>query len=385
MPGNGRKNFPVYPDNMIPFFDLTRQLYSWPELKEVVLSVMNKGRFVGGEEVQQFEESFARILGVSHCIGTANGTDALYLILKALQLPAGSEVITPAWSCMPTAETITLAGYTPVFCDVDERYMVLNAEQVIKKITPRTRAVLAVHLYGQAAPVADLKELCAAHRIHLIEDCAQAHFTLENGRKVGTFGFAAAFSFYPTKNLGALGDAGCAVTSDEELAYRIRTLANHGSPPPAQYSYKTEGINSRLDTLQAAVLAVKLQRLDELNNKRRSIAARYAHRLSGMAGLRLPEERPGSFHTYHIYCIRSRYRDELLSYLSRNGIETKIHYPVALPLTPAFAHLGFSEKDFPVAARLAREVLSLPVFPELTDDEVEQVTAHVASFCQGIA
>ncbi len=367
---------------MIPFFDLTRQLHSWPELKETIHRILDAGQFVGGEPVRKFEENFARKLGIDHCIGTANGTDALYLILKALQLPAGSEVITPAWSCMPTAETITLAGYTPVFCDVDERYMVLDIEQVIKKITPRTRAVLAVHLYGQAAPVLELKKLCEASRIHLIEDCAQAHLTMDNGRPAGTYGVAAAFSFYPTKNLGALGDAGCVVTSDEELAYRVRMLANHGSPPPAQYNYQTGGINSRLDTLQAAVLEFKLQRLDELNNKRRSIAASYVQMLSGITGLRLPEERPGTIHTYHIYCIRSRHRNELQQYLSLHGIETRIHYPVALPLTPAFATKGFAESDFPVAARLAGEVLSLPVFPELTDDEVKQVAVHVASFCQ---
>lgn len=334
--------------------------------------------------MQQFEAEFARRLGISHCIGTANGTDALYLILKALQLPAGSEVITPAWSCMPTAETITLAGYVPVFCDVDEQYMVLNAEQVMKKITPRTRAVLAVHLYGQAAPVGELKQLCEAHHIHLIEDCAQAHLTLEHGKPVGTFGVASAFSFYPTKNLGALGDAGCIVTSDDGLAYRIRMLANHGSPPPAQYNYLSEGINSRLDTLQAAVLRVKLNRLDELNNKRRSIAARYTQALSRLAGLRLPEERPDSFHTYHIFCVRSPHRDELQNHLIQNGIETKIHYPVALPLTPAFAHMGFRENDFPIAALFAREVLSLPVFPELTVNEAEQVTGCVGSFCQAL-
>lgn len=365
---------------MIPYFDLTRQLNSWPELKDTVLRVMDRGRFVGGEEVQQFEENFARKLGIDHCIGTANGTDALYLILKALQLPAGSEVITPAWSCMPTAETITLAGYTPVFCDVDEQYMVITPERVKQKITSRTRAVLAVHLYGQAAPVHELKQLCDALSIHLVEDCAQAHLSLENGRPVGTFGIAAAFSFYPTKNLGALGDAGCVVTASKELADRIRMLANHGSPPPAQYDYQTEGINSRLDALQAAVLNLKLHRLNEFNNKRRNIAAHYARALSGIGGLGLPEERPESFHTYHIYCIRSRQRNELRKYLGLNGIETHIHYPVALPLTPAFAHRGFNETHFPVAARLAKEVLSLPVFPELTDDEATRVATHVASF-----
>lgn len=367
---------------MIPFFDLKRQLQSWPELREAVQAVMDKGQFVGGEEVQQFERNFARKLGMPFCIGTANGTDSLFLILKALQLPPGSEVITPAWSCMSTAETITWAGYLPVFCDVDERYMVLTAEQVKRKITSRTRAILAVHLYGQAAPVQELKELCDAQGIHLIEDCAQAHLTLEKGKPAGTFGTAAAFSFYPTKNLGALGDAGCVVTANEELAERIRMLANHGSPPPSQYDYRTEGINSRLDTLQAAVLNLKLNRLEELNERRRAIAAQYHQLLSGVRGIILPVERPDTRHTFHIFCVRTSLRDEMRKHLRENHIETHIHYPVTLPLTPAFARFGFGESDFPVAGKLFREVLSLPVFPELTEEEVKQIAVCIADFCQ---
>ncbi|MDW8331642.1 MAG: DegT/DnrJ/EryC1/StrS family aminotransferase, partial [Cyclobacteriaceae bacterium] len=337
----------------IPFFDLTRQLQSWPELNETVRQVMERGQFIGGEPVQQFEKNFAKRLNIPYCIGTANGTDALYLILKALQLPAGSEIITPAWSCMPTAETIVLAGHQPVFCDVDDDYMVLTPETVECKITSRTRAVIAVHLYGQAAPVHQLKQLCEAHHIHLIEDCAQAHLTLEDGKPVGTFGAAAAFSFYPTKNLGALGDAGCVITANAELALRIRMLANHGSPPPEQYDYQSTGINSRLDTIQAALLNVKLTRLDELNRKRRSIAERYNYLLSELNEIRLPRERANTCHTWHIYCIRSGRRDALREHLSRNGVGSHIHYPVALPFTPAFAYLKHSVADFPVAAQLA--------------------------------
>lgn len=364
----------------IPFFDLTRQLQSWPELNETVRQVMEKGQFIGGEPVQQFEKNFAKRLNIPHCIGTANGTDALFLILKALRLPEGSEIITPAWSCMPTAETIVLAGYQPVFCDVDDDHMVLTPKTVESKITARTRAIIAVHLYGQAAPVHQLKQLCEANHIHLIEDCAQAHLTLEDGKPVGSFGTAAAFSFYPTKNLGALGDAGCVVTANTELALRIRMLANHGSPPPEQYNYQLTGVNSRLDTLQAALLNVKLTRLDELNQKRRSIAERYHYLLADLNEIRLPKERSDTCHTWHIYCIRSGRRDALREHLSRSGVGSHIHYPVALPFTPAFAYLKHSVADFPVAAQLAQEVLSLPVFPELTPEEVEFIAESLRSF-----
>ncbi len=364
----------------IPFFDLTRQLSHLVEVKQAIEQVMHCGRFIGGKPVELFEKHFAQKLNIQFCIGTANGTDALYLILKALQLPPQAEVITPAWSCMPTAETITLAGYTPVFCDVDNRYMVITPERVEEKITARTRAVLAVHLYGQAAPVAQLKQLCQAHQIYLIEDCAQAHLSFEHNRPVGTYGIAAAFSFYPTKNLGALGDAGCVITADEELAQRIRCLANHGSPPPAQYQYQTEGINSRLDTLQAAVLSAKLKWLDAFNRRRIRIDSKYNESLAGLPGLEIPTARPGTVHTYHIYCIRHRQRDALKQYLLGQGIETHIHYPIALPLTNAYRHLRHSEADFPVAASLAREVLSLPVFPELTETESDYITESVRKY-----
>lgn len=364
----------------IPFFDLTRQLQSWPHLHQAIGQVIAAGQFVGGEPVAQFEKNFARLLNVPFCVSTGSGTDALYLIFKALQLPRDAEVITPAWSCMPTAETISLAGYKPVFCDVDEQYMVITPETVEKKITPRTRAVLAVHLYGQAAPVKALKELCEAHRLYLIEDCAQAHLTYESDKPAGTFGVAAAFSFYPTKNLGALGHAGCVVTAHEHLAHSIRSLANHGSPPPEQYNYQTEGINSRLDTLQAAVLNVKLTQLVALNNRRRSIATQYNQMLSGLPGLECPQERPGTVHSWHIYCVRTPMRNALKSYLQKQGIETCIHYPVALPLSAAYRHLNVTAHDFPVAARLADQVLSLPVFPELTHEEVEQVANAVIRF-----
>jgi dTDP-4-amino-4,6-dideoxygalactose transaminase len=366
---------------VIPYIDLQRQLS--PRLREVIDEVLNQGQYVGGEAVHQFEEAFARKLGVKYCIGTGSGTDALFLILKALNLPPGSEVITPAWSCMPSAETITLAGYRPVFCDVDNTYMVVWPEEVEKKITPRTRAVVAVHLYGQAAPVEALRDLCAAQNIYLIEDCAQAHLSYEKDKPAGTFGVAAAFSFYPTKNLGALGDGGCVVTEDETLALHIRKLANHGSLPPRQYDYEMEGLNSRLDTLQAAVLNFRLCMLEERNARRRKIALRYREVLSGIPELELPEERPGTHHSWHIYCLRTTQRDALRAYLKDRGIETLVHYPVALPLTPAFERYGHTPADFPVAASLPGKVLSLPVFPELTDDEIERVAQAVSDFFQG--
>lgn len=363
----------------IPFIDLQRQYQSIKaEIDEAINGVFATSRFIGGSTVAEFENQFAACMGMPHCISTGNGTDALFLILKALDLPAGSEVIVPAWGCIATAESVSLAGLNLVFCDVDPHYYILTPEIVQQKITSKTKAVIAVHLYGQLAPVSTLKRICDRHNIFLIEDCAQAHGATENKTMAGTTGVASAFSFYPTKNLGAYGDAGCVLTYNAQLAERIRRLANHGTLQ--KDDHLIEGTNSRMDALQAAVLLVKLRHLKKWNNRRNQIAWQYTNTLKKIAGLSLPQIRPGATHTFHIYCLRTRLRDALKIFLEEKGIETSIHYPLGLPFTPAYRKFGHKPADFPVTQSLQHEALSLPVFPELTTEEVTAVCSAIADF-----
>ncbi|QOI96993.1 MAG: DegT/DnrJ/EryC1/StrS family aminotransferase [Flammeovirgaceae bacterium] len=363
----------------IPFFDLQRQYQSIKnEIDEAINHVFASSRFIGGTTVINFEKQFAEYAGVPHCISTGNGTDALFLILKALDLPAGSEVIVPAWGCIASAEPVTLAGLNLVFCDVHPHYYTLTPETVQQKITSKTKALIAVHLYGQAAPVNELKKICDQHGLCLIEDCAQAHGTLENGSLAGTFGIAAAYSFYPTKNLGAYGDAGCVLTRDPQLAGRIRRLANHGALE--KDVHLIEGTNSRMDALQAAFLSVKLRHLSKWNNQRSAIASLYTNTLREITGLTLPQIRPGTNHVFHIYCLRTPFRDALKKFLEEKGFETSVHYPLGLPFTPAYRHFGLKPADFPVTHALQHEVLSLPVFPELTPEEVTAVCSAISDF-----
>ncbi|MBX2965204.1 MAG: DegT/DnrJ/EryC1/StrS family aminotransferase [Cyclobacteriaceae bacterium] len=363
----------------IPFVNLRLQYESIrPEIDGAMESVFRQAQFIGGEPVTKFESEFARLLSMPHCISTGNGTDSLFIILKALNIGAGDEVITPAFSCIPSAETISLTGATPVFCDVDAEHYTLNPEQVKKKITAKTKAVIAVHLYGQAAPVVELKKICEQHNLLLIEDCAQAHFSKDSDAFAGTIGVAGAFSFYPTKSLGAYGDAGCVVTNNTILAERMRRLRNHGAL--VKDDHELEGTNSRMDTLQAAILNVKLKYLPQWNARRKEIAQRYIQSLCDINQLQLPVERPGSTHTYHLFCIRTQQRNALKKNLAENGIETLIHYPKGLPYTPAYRHLNHTESDFPVTAALQNEVLSLPLYPELTNPEVDYVAQAVRQY-----
>lgn len=339
------------------------------------MRVLEGGSFIGGSF---FEEQFAQSLNIPYCVGTGNGTDALFLILKALDLQPGDEVIVPAWGCFPTAEAVTLAGGKLVFAEVDAARMTLDPQQATQKITSRTRAIIAVHLYGQPADLTAIASICEQHKIYLVEDCAQAHYTQFHGRYVGTFGVAAAFSFYPTKNLGAYGDAGCVVTQHEALAVKIRRLANHGALH--RTDHLLEGTNSRIDTWQAAVLAVKLRHLPAWTARRIALASRYQHALRGISDLILPHAAADSIHTFHLFCIRTPHRDALKKFLREAGIETIIHYPQGLPFTPAYAYRRHTETDYPVTARLQQEVLSLPLYPELTDSQLEYVISTVKDF-----
>jgi dTDP-4-amino-4,6-dideoxygalactose transaminase len=315
---------------------------------------------------------------MNQCIGTGNGTDSLFLILKALGIGPGDEVITPAFSCIPSAECITLTGASVVFAEVHEQYYTLDLADVELKITPKTKAVVAVHLYGQAAAISQLKEICDTHKIHLIEDCAQAHLTKENNKLAGTVGIASAFSFYPTKNLGAYGDAGCVLTQDDQLAEKVRRLANHGTIK--KDDHQLEGTNSRLDTLQAAILSVKLKHLQQWNARRIEIAALYTSLLGDIPDLATPHLRDNTIHTFHIYAICTPTRDSLKKYLMEKGIETMVHYPQGLPYTNAYQYKNHTPRDFPVTARLQNEVLSLPVYPSLTDVQVTLIADHIRNY-----
>jgi dTDP-4-amino-4,6-dideoxygalactose transaminase len=362
----------------VPFFDLKSQYALFQkEIDQAIAAVFSQGQFIGSESVRSFEVNFARKLGVNHCLGVGNGTDALFVSLKTLGIGAGDEVITPAWSWISSAETITMTGATPVFADVDG-YFTISVESIAGKITKRTKAVIAVHLYGQTADMAAIVKFCKTHGLFLIEDCAQAHFSSIDQSYAGCWGDIAAFSFYPTKNLGAYGDGGAVVTNDSVLAERTRRFANHGGL--SKDDHTIEGMNSRLDSIQAAVLNVKLKYIEAWNGQRVENARLYMELLSEVFQLTLPSTREKSVHTFHLYVIRAQARDQLKFYLLEKGIETQIHYPKPLPFEPAYKYLNQIESDFPMAAKLQHEVLSLPIYPELGRTHIEYVAGHIKNF-----
>jgi dTDP-4-amino-4,6-dideoxygalactose transaminase len=326
---------------------------------------------VGGAAVEEFERAWAEYCGAAHAVGVASGTDALELALRAGGVGPGDEVITAANTCVPTVAAIVSAGATPVLADVDPHTRTLDPDSVAAAIGPRTRALVPVHLYGRCADMDALGALAREHGLLVVEDAAQAHGAEVGGRRAGTLGDAAAFSFYPTKNLGALGDAGAVVTDDAALAERARMLRSYGERE--QYRSELEGRNSRLDTLQAALLRAKLPHLDRWTARRRAIAAHYAEALAELP-LALPDEPDGGVHAFHLYVVRTADRDGLRDALARAGVGTLVHYPRAVHEHPAYAPL---RRELPVSEALAREVLSLPLYPELADGEVEAVTAAV--------
>lgn len=368
---------------MIPFLDLKRQyLNHKPELDAAIQATLDTTSFIGGAPVKAFEQAFARALGVEHCIGVGNGTDAIYIALRMLGIGAGDEVITVANSWISTSETISQTGADVVFVDIEPHQFTINAALIESKITPRTKAIIPVHLHGNVADMKVIAALSAKHKLKLIEDCAQAHFSQFLGKSVGTFSNAATFSFYPGKNLGAYGDAGAIVTNDSQLANRIRAFANHGSL--VKYDHKIEGVNSRIDALQAAVLGVKLRYIHDWTEKRRCNALLYNALLADVSQVQIPSERQGCRHTYHLYVIRClEQRDALMAHLQAAGIGCMLHYPVILPLLEAYAHLGHKPEDFPVAYAYQQQILSLPMFPELREDEVRTVCASIRTFYQG--
>lgn len=348
----------------VPFLDLRAQYHSLQSTLDTAWrNVVNESAFIRGRFVSDFEFEFARIIGAGHCIGVGNGTDALYIILKCLGIGSGDEVITAANSWISSAETIGQTGATAVFSDVEKDFFCMDPGQLEKRITSKTKAVVLVHLFGQAADIDSIKEICDRHKLFLVEDCAQAHLTEYKGRPVGTFGIAGAFSFYPGKNLGAYGDAGGIITNNDHLAEKMRMYANHGSL--VKHEHVMEGINSRLDGLQAAVLSAKLPYLKDWNKRRNELAAGYNDLLAGIKKIILPKVRVDVYHTFHLYVIRCERRNELQTWLKENGIETQIHYPCPLPFLKAYEHQKNRREDFPVASEFRMQILSLPIYPEM--------------------
>jgi dTDP-4-amino-4,6-dideoxygalactose transaminase len=365
---------------MIPFIDLTRQHAALrSELMAAVGRVVDSSRFVLGEEGLSLERELARVSGVPHGIGVGSGTDALRLAFAALDIGPGDEVITPAFSFVASATTVTMTGATPVFVDIEPETFALDPALVERAITGRTRAIVAVHLYGHPAPIDRVAALAAARGIALVEDAAQAVGATWQGRPIGAWGDAACLSFYPTKNLGACGDGGMVLTRRDDLAERLRRLRHHGDA--GRYRHIELGWCSRLDEIQAAMLRVKLARLDAWTEARRHIAARYRERLAGTA-VTLPVERAEARHVYHLFVVRHPARDAFVKALTDLGVGTSINYPLPVPGQPLFG--GGGERQWPEAWRAAREVVCLPCFPEMTEQEIEGVAAAVREACDRV-
>jgi dTDP-4-amino-4,6-dideoxygalactose transaminase len=361
----------------IPILDLKTQYQSIKdEIDAAVLDVMASGYFVLGPNVKALEAELAEYVGCRYGVGVASGTDALRLSLAALDIGPGDEVITTPFTFVATANTISHAGARPVFVDIEPRTFNIAPAAIEAAITERTKAIMPVHLYGQPAEMEAIMEIAQRHGLHVIEDCAQAIGAEENGRRVGTFGDVACFSFYPTKNLGAYGDGGMVTTDDPEIAERVDLLRRQGGK--TRYYHEVLGFNSRLDEIQAALLRVKLQHLDDWQAKRRRIAARYEE-LLGDLDVVTPFVRPGVTHVYHQYTIRVSNRDELHESLKDRGVSTMIYYPLPLHLQKMYDDLGYTEGSLPVSEQAGHEVLSLPMYPELTDEQIQSVAEAIAA------
>ena len=356
----------------IPLVDLAlqhRQVED--EVRRGFDEILAAGTYVGGAVVGHFERQYAQFVGARHCIGVGNGTDAIELALRACGVGVGDEVILPANTFVATAEAVVRAGAVPVLADVDKECLLLDPESVDSVVGPATRAVIAVHLFGQTAPVERLQPVVAKHQLVLVEDAAQAQGAVRQGRSAGSLGHVSATSFYPGKNLGAYGDAGAVMTDDDDLARRVRLLGNHGSP--AKYQHEQLGFNSRMDALQAVVLTAKLARLTTWNEQRRAAADRYDKLLRHLPEVRLPGRLPGNVDVWHLYVVRVPDRDTVLRRLNDTGIGAGIHYPVPVHLQPAFRSLGSGPGSFPVAEGAAQEILSLPLYPGITEEQQERV------------
>lgn len=363
----------------VPFLDLKpahRELQA--ELEAAWQRVMDSGWYILGEEVEAFEREFAAYCGAKHCVGVGNGLDALILILRGYEIGPGSEVIVPANTYIATWLAVSQVGSTPVPVEPDSRTQNLDPRRIEASITSRTRAIIPVHLYGQPAEMEAIRAIALRHGIRIIEDAAQAHGATYHEKRTGNLGDAAAFSFYPTKNLGACGDAGAVVTNDEGLAQRVRLLRNYGSR--ARYDNEVKGVNSRLDPMQAGLLRAKLQHLDAWNDRRRKVARQYLESLSGCRDLTLPSVAQATEPVWHQFVLRHPLRDKLREYLKRSGVGTLVHYPVPPHLSEAYAESGWKRGDFPITEELAGTIFSIPIGPHLSEDEIAFVIQTLQAF-----
>jgi dTDP-4-amino-4,6-dideoxygalactose transaminase len=363
---------------LIKFLDLYSQYAEIkPAVDAAIVAVINESAFVGGAHVKTFETQFARYMKAKHCVGVANGTDALEVAIEALKLPLDSEIIVPGNSFIATSEAVTRSGYNVVFADVNQHNYTITSETVAAKLSKRTSAIIAVHLYGHPSHMDDLCNLARTHKLRVIEDCAQAHGAEFGHRRVGTIGDIGTFSFYPGKNLGAYGDAGAITTNDDDVALLCRKIANHGRI--AKYDHDMEGRSSRLDGMQAAILSAKLPFLESWTEKRIEIANRYLAEIKSVPDLVLPVREPWARQVYHLFVVRTRRRNELKTFLAERGIESGIHYPIALPNLLAYSHLGQAE-SCPFSSAAAKSVLSLPIGEHMSNADVDSVIQAVNIF-----
>ncbi|WP_052597852.1 DegT/DnrJ/EryC1/StrS aminotransferase family protein [Aureispira sp. CCB-QB1] len=360
---------------MIPFVDLKAQYLSiQKEIDEAIQSVINQTAFIGGSYAAKFEKEFADFHGVKHCIACANGTDSLEILLQAMGVGAGDEVLVPALSWISTSEAVSTVGATPIFVDIDPDYYTIDLDLIEEKITAKTKAIIPVHIYGQPVDMPRLMAIAQKHNLKVLEDCAQAHSATFDGQKIGTFGDCASFSFYPGKNLGAYGDSGGMITNDPEIARIARMIANHGQE--GKHNHLMEGRNSRMDGIQAAVLSVKLNYLDEWTDARIANAKRYDALLKN-SDVVTPRVIENGKHVFHLYVIRSKNRAALMRTLKAENIGISIHYPTALPFLDCYKNRKYTAEDFPVAHQVTQEIISLPMFAELSAEAIEKVTQTI--------
>ena len=361
---------------MIQLVDLNAQYHSIKsEIDGAIQRVVDSSAFIGGKEVKLFEAEFAAYCETKACVGVGNGTDAIYLTLRAMGIGPGDEVITVAHTFIATSEAISMAGARPVFVDIKEDTMLMDPALLEQAITRRTKAIVPVHLYGQPCDLDAIMEIAERHGLKVIEDAAQAHGARWRGRRVGSIGDAACFSFYPGKNLGAYGDAGAVVSQDEELIERVRMLANHGRLE--KYTHKIEGVNSRLDGMQAAILRVKLRHLDEWNESRRRLADYYMERLT-FPDLVLPVVSESAQPVWHLFVVRAAEREPLQAQLKSEGVATGVHYPVPLHVQPAYEYMAIRRGTLPITEKVSKDVVSLPMYPELTEENIDSVCSALA-------
>lgn len=364
----------------VPFVDLKEQyLKIKPEIDQAIFSVLEDTAFINGKYVNEFCENFAQLYDVKHVLPVGNGTDAIYASLKMLGIGPGDEVITTACTWISTSETISQTGAMPVFVDINDKFLI-DPAKIEAQITSKTKAIIPVHLYGQLCDMKQIKEICAKHKLFLLEDCAQAHFAANEGYVAGLSGDVGTFSFYPGKNLGAYGDAGCIITNDDVLAKKVKMFTNHGAL--VKHDHKIEGINSRMDGIQGAILNVKLKYIKEWTANRIENASIYRELLNNTPEVTLPKLNEGNsnHHVYHLFVIECEERENLISHLKNCNIQTSIHYPTPLPFMEAYNYKKQTQEDFPVSFEKHSRILSLPMFPELKKEQIEYVCTEIKNF-----